>query len=564
MSDRLHGVAAAPGAAVAAAWHYQPVTAAGASPVAKHGLDEAARLAVAELETLAGRLREAGNAEEAEILEAQALMAADEMLLEDARARVASGGFVADAIVAAGDTAAEGLEQLEDELLAARAADIRDVARRIARNALGAKVPALEQRSIAIAEDLPPSVTAELQRDLLAGIVLEAGSRTAHAAILARALRIPAVVGVAGLCERTASAKVVGLNGGTGEVVVDPEPAERAAIEAAALAAEEQAKADAALAVRPLQTRDGRRVTLGANIGRQNEATPAIEQGAEAVGLFRTEFMFMGRGEAPNEDEQTRAYATVLSAFGERPVVIRLIDLGGDKDLPYLPVGQEANPFLGVRAIRLARHDPELVLTQLRAILRAGAETSTVPWIMAPMVADLDDVALLDELVDRAAGAVPGAPAARRGIMVEIPSAVTLAEDLARHVDFLSIGTNDLTQYLLAADRTNPALADQQDPLHPAVVRSIAAVIKAGQGTDTHVAVCGEMGGDPAGAVVLAGLGIDELSMEPTSFGPVKRALGSVLLEEAREVARGAAAARDAPTARRMVDELLAARAGQP
>jgi phosphoenolpyruvate-protein phosphotransferase len=560
MSDRLQGIAAAPGAAVAAAWHYQPPAAGGAEAVAKHGLDEAARLAVVELEELAARLRRSGGADEAAILEAQALMAADEALLDDARARVAAGGFVADAIVAAGESAAHGLEQLDDELLAARAADVRDVARRIARNALGAKVPSLEQRSIAIAEDLPPSVTAELQRDLLAGIVLEAGSRTAHAAILARALRIPAVVGVAGLRERTAAATVIGLDGTTGEVVIDPEPGERASIEAAAAAAAEQAALDAALAVRPLQTRDGRRVTLGANIGRQNEAAPALEQGAEAVGLFRTEFMFMGRGEAPDEDEQTSAYATVLSTFGERPVVIRLIDLGGDKDLPYLPVGQEANPFLGVRAIRLARHDPELVLTQLRAILRAGTRTGTVPWVMAPMVADLDDVALLDELMDRAAGGVPDAPPARRGIMIEIPSAVTLATDLARRVDFLSIGTNDLTQYLLAADRTNPALADQQDPLHPAVVRSIATVIEAGRATGTPVAVCGEMGGDPAGAIVLAGLGIDELSMEPTSFGPVKRALGSVLLEEAREVARGAAAARDAATARGLVDELLAAR----
>jgi phosphoenolpyruvate-protein phosphotransferase len=558
MTERLRGVPAAPGAAIAVPWRYQPAL--GGTAV-RHGLDESARLAAAELEELAGQLRTAGNPDEAEILEAQAMMALDETLLSDARARMAAGGFVVDAIIGAGDDAAATLGALEDELLAARAADVRDVARRIARIAVGAAVPRLERRSIAIAEDLPPSVTAELERELLAGIALESGSRTAHAAILARALRIPAVVGIPQLLERAAGAQTIAIDGDSGELFLDPDDEQRRALEAVARRDRERAAADAALSGQPLQTRDGHRVGLAANIGRQNEAAPALAAGAEGIGLFRTEFMFMGRAQAPSEDEQVGAYATVLATFGDRPVVIRLIDLGGDKDLPYLAVEPEANPFLGVRAIRLARQDPDLILTQLRAILRAAAQTGATPWIMAPMVADASDVALLHELVDRAAAGVPDHPAARRGIMVEIPSAVTLAHELAAEVDFLSIGTNDLTQYLLAADRTNPALADQQDALHPAVVRSIAAVVEAGRATGTHVAVCGELGGDPAGAVVLAGLGIDELSMEPTSFGAVKRALGSVRLDEAQEVARGAMAARDAVAARHGVDQLLMAQA---
>jgi phosphoenolpyruvate-protein phosphotransferase len=557
MSERLHGVPAAPGAAIAAPWHYRPAV--GGTTI-RYGLDEAARRAARELEELGQRMRDAGNPDEAEILEAQAMMALDETLLSDARGRVAAGGFVVDAILGAGEEAAESLAALDDELLAARAADVRDVARRIARIAVGAEIPRLERRSIAIAEDLPPSVTAELERDLLAGIALESGSRTAHAAILARALRIPAVVGVAGLRERSAGAAEIAIDGDSGEVFVDPDDAQRTALERAALAGREREAADAALVSTPLRTADGHRVMLAANIGRQNEAAPALAGGAEGIGLFRTEFMFMGRSQAPDEDEQTGAYATVLSTFGDRPVVIRLIDLGGDKDLPYLAVPPEANPFLGVRAIRLARQDPDLILTQLRAILRAGARTGTTPWVMAPMVADAADVALLHELVDRAEAAVPDHCSVRRGIMVEIPSAVTLARELADEVDFLSIGTNDLTQYLLAADRTNPALADQQDALHPAVVRSIAAVVEAGRATGTHVAVCGELGGDPAGAVVLAGLGIAELSMEPSSFGPVKRAVGSVTLAEASELAGAAMQAGDAATARHLVDELLAAR----
>jgi len=558
MSERLRGVAAAPGAALAPPWRYRPPS---GGRVVRHGLDEAAALAAGELERLAATLRQAGNQPEADILEAQALMAVDETLLADARGRVAAGGFVADAVVEAGEEIAHGLAALDDELLAARAADVRDVARRIARIAVGAEAPRLARRSIAIADDLPPSITAELQRDLLAGIALEAGSRTAHAAILARALRIPAVVGIAGLLERASAARLVAVDGDAGELIIDPEPDERAAVESLAADAARRAADDAALATQPLQTRDGHRLMLSANIGRQNEAAPALAAGAEGVGLFRTEFMFMGRSRAPDEEEQADAYTIVLETFGERPVVFRLIDLGGDKDLPYLPVGHEANPFLGVRAIRLARQDPELVLAQLRAILKAGRSTRTVPWVMAPMVADGDDVQLLHELVDRAADAVPDAPAVRRGIMVEIPSAVTLADDLARRVDFMSIGTNDLTQYLLAADRTNPALADQQDALHPAVIRSIGRVVEAARAAGTPVAVCGELGGDPAGAVVLAGLGVEELSMEPTSFGGVKRALATVTLEQSRDLAIAAAHAPDARTARRLADELLQASA---
>jgi phosphoenolpyruvate-protein phosphotransferase len=467
------------------------------------------------------------------------------------------------AILAAGDQAADVLAGLEDELLAARAADVRDVAARIARILRGEEPPRLTQRSIAVAIDLPPSITAELDPALLAGIALEAGSRTAHAAILSRALGIPAVVGVRGLLAATADAPLLAVDGDSGEVFVAPGPEELEEIERRTSAARERAVADAALRTQPLQTGDGHRVMLGANIGRPDESARAIEAGAEGVGLFRTEFMFMGRATAPDEGAQTAAYAQVLEAFGDRPVVIRLIDLGGDKALPYLPLPAEENPFLGVRALRLADagHE-ELVLTQLRAILAAGEKTGRQPWIMAPMVADLSDVYRLHELVAVAAFGRTLRVPPKVGIMVEIPSVALVADLVAPQVAFFSIGTNDLTQYLLASDRTNPALAGRQDPMHPAVLRAIAQVVEGGHAAGIPVAVCGEMAGDPAGAMALAGLGIDELSMDAGAFGPVKRALSGSDLAELRDAAHHAMHVERAEEARGVFEHLLGHREG--
>jgi len=361
--------------------------------------------------------------------------------------------------------------------------------------------------------------------ELLAGIALEGGTRTAHAAILARALGIPAVVGVEGLLDALATSDVesLALDGETGEVLLEPDEAATSRLEERAASAREQLASDIDLAARPLATRDGERVMLGANIGRPNEAAAALAAGAEGIGLFRTEFMFVGRDTAPDEATQTEAYAAVLDAFGERPVVIRLIDLGGDKDLPYLEIEPEANPFLGVRALRLADRHPELILTQLRAILAAGERTGRQPWIMAPMVADLADVYRVHELVALAAFGRALSRPPKVGVMIEVPSAVTLADRIAAEVAFMSIGTNDLTQYLLAADRTNPALAARQDPLHPAVLRSIHAVIEAGHAADIPVAVCGEMAGELRLTRMLLGMGLRHFSMHPAHLLEIKQ-----------------------------------------
>jgi phosphoenolpyruvate-protein phosphotransferase len=552
MSRSLRGVAAAPGVALAAPWVYRPAS----GGEDRLSLDEAVGIAAAELTALATRLRERGREEEAGILDAQALMAEDPELLGAARVAIGGGASASAAIVAAGEEQAANLAAIDDEVLAARAADVRDVAQRIARAIRGQSVARLPGPSVAVAGDLPPSVTAELDPALLQGIALEAGSPTAHAAILARALGIPATVGVAGLLDAVEGATEIGVVGDTGEVVVDPDGETTARLRRAMAAREEQRTADAALRTVPLATADGHRVTLLANVGRPEESQAAADAGAEGIGLFRTEFLFMGRTSAPSVAAQAAAYAEAFAAFPGRPVVVRTLDIGGDKQLPYLRQEPEENPFLGVRAIRLAAREPNrtLLVDQLRAILAAAAQTTAEVWVMAPMVADLDDVALVRGLLEEAGGA--GA-SVKVGIMVELPAAVLLADQLAARVDFFSIGTNDLTQYTLAVDRTNAALAARQDPMHPAVLRAIGTVVDAATARGIPVAVCGEMAGDPAGAVVLAGLGIDELSMDPRSFGPVKRAVGAVTRAQARVAAAEAAGSTSAEEARRIIDALL-------
>ncbi|MEO8246500.1 MAG: phosphoenolpyruvate--protein phosphotransferase [Chloroflexota bacterium] len=550
---RLHGIAAAPGVVVARPQrleHGEP----GANGPALD-LDAAVAQAVAELETVAERMAATGRGAEAAIFEAQALLAADEELLAPARSAIADGAAVDAAIVAAGELVAVALESLDDEILAGRGADARDVAQRIARASRGEPAPRLTERVVVVARDLAPSVTADLDRDLLAGIALEAGSRTSHAAILARALEIPAVLGVPGLLAALPGVREMVVDGGTGEIVLDPDDAERHRASDAAVRHRAAASADEALREQPLRTSDGHTVMLGANIGGPDDAARAIAAGAQAVGLLRTEFTFVDRGVEPDEATQVAAYASVLRQFGSRPVVMRLIDVGGDKPLAYLPLAPESNPFLGVRAIRLARRSPDLLTTQLRAMLRAALATGvSAPRIMAPMVADLADLRMVRHLLEEAMAVVDAPLDPQLGIMVEVPSAVLVADRLAAEAAFFSVGTNDLTQYLLAADRTNPDLAASQDPLHPAVLRAIAQLTTAARRAAVPVAVCGEMAADPAGAVLLVGLGIDELSMDPSAFGAVKRALGGVTLDRTRELAALALDLDDAVAVRQLVE----------
>jgi phosphoenolpyruvate-protein phosphotransferase len=568
----IAGTPGAAGVAVGPVWRYSAGGTAEAErkppaagqPGAASAVQAAALKAAGQLEALAGRVRDLGRPDEAGIFEAQAMMATDPELLDEAVSRVEAGEEPASAVRAAADAAGATLAALPDELLAARAADVRDVGARIVRILLGEEIDLPGVPSVAVADDLPPSVAAEIPPGFLLGVALEGGSITAHAVILARGLGIPAIVGAKGLTAAAASATTAAVDGASGEIVLDPDPGEVAEFAARAAKLAESRRAAAALRGRPGATADGERVALLANIGSPEDAPRALDAGAEGVGLFRTEFLFMKRGTAPAEAEQVAAYAAAFSAFGpERPVVVRLADIGGDKAIPYLDLPAEANPFLGVRAIRLAAHGSrELLLTQLRAIWRAAGRAGVTPHVMAPMVATLDDARLLLELRDeaRADAAATGDPLPDgmvTGVMVEIPSAALIAAELARIVDFFSIGTNDLTQYTMAADRGNPALGHLQDALHPAVLRLIRDVVAGADGSHIPVAVCGELAGDPAGALVLVGLGVDELSADAGSLDGIRAALAAVTRAELDDLAGRALAAGDAETVRAMARQLL-------
>jgi phosphoenolpyruvate-protein phosphotransferase/dihydroxyacetone kinase phosphotransfer subunit len=565
-AGEVRGLRGAPGAVIGPIWRYEPPAAAGAKGMGGGAgeIRAAASEAAGELEALAARVRAMGRPEEAEIFGAQALMATDPSLLGRA-SELAGGGQAIDAAVtlAAGELAAQAAA-LPSELLAARAADLHDVGARIVRILRGERLILPETPSVAVAEDLPPSIAAEMPAGLLLGIALEGGSATAHAVILARGLGIPAIVGARGLLEASRSAGTVAIDGDTGDVVLDPDDAARAEFERRASALARQRAAAASLRGKPAATVDGHRVKLLANIGGPEDAARALAMGAEGVGLFRTEFLFMKRQTAPTEEEQVEPYRRVFEAFGpDRPVVVRLADIGGDKALPYLNLPPEENPFLGVRAIRLADRWRELLSAQLRAIWRAAGLAGVTPHVMAPMVSTLADARLLMELREEARAAVaaasPAAPLPDRmvtGVMVEVPSAALIAPELARLVDFFSIGTNDLTQYTLAADRSNPALAHLQDALHPAVLRLISRVVGGADTAGIPVAVCGELAGDPLGALVLVGLGVDELSADAGSLDGIHVALAGVTMGELEGLAVRALAAPDAAAVRAMAGEL--------
>lgn len=536
---RIRGVAAAPGIAHGPWVRFERSTPPRSSGRSLEPGAEATRLtAAAEAvavasERLADEVVRAGHTDEAKIFLAHAMIARDPELLDSATTRIRTehaDGIAA--IAAAATTVADQLRSLGDKLLAARASDVIDVGDRIARELAGLPAAGIRliEPSVVVAEDLPPSVTATLPRDRLLGIALEASSPTAHAAILARAYGIPAVVGATGLLATLDAAghrASLALDGESGEVLVAPTTKDVARYEARADAIRRGRGRDLEQAALPAITKDGTAIELVANIGSPDEAAGAAALGARGVGLFRTEFLFLERSAPPSEDEQADAYARVIAAFAPHPVTIRLLDVGGDKPIPYLPLKAEDNPFLGVRAIRLADRQPEIFVTQLRACYRAAVGGRVK--VMAPMVADAADAATFRRLSDfaRAELIAEGRPAGEMdlGVMLEIPSAILTADTYAHELSFVSIGTNDLLQYTLAADRGNPALERYRDPLHPALLRLIRLAVEAAKRSGIELSVCGEMAGDPLAALALVGLGVRVLSMAPANIATVRRAI---------------------------------------
>ena len=483
------------------------------------------------------RARVAGRAgaDEAEIFDAHLLFLKDEALLTPAKRSILDEGLSAarawhDAI----ERTAEGWDGLEDEYLRARSADLRSVGRQVLAHLLGVPVPhpALDAPGIVIASDLAPADTAGLDPAIALGIATAAGGPTSHAAVLARASGIPAVVGAGDALLAIADGTLLAMDGTTGEIHVDPDESLLAKLTTARDERTLALRQAQISALEPARTVDGTTIEVAANIGSPADAIAAVAAGADGVGLFRTEFLFMGRAAMPDGREQEAAYRETAEALAGRPLVIRTLDVGADKPLIYLDQPLEPNPFLGVRGIRLGLERPELLLTQLGAILRVAADHPL--RVMFPMVATVDELRAANDLLERA-GERP--PTLEVGVMVEVPSAAMLADRLAEHADFFSIGTNDLTQYTMAADRGNVRVSGLADAVHPAVLRSIRMTVEAADGHGRWVGVCGELAGDPDATALLLGLGVRELSMGAPSIALVKREVRTVDLAAARSLA---------------------------
>ena len=450
-------------------------------------------------------------------------------------------------------------DNVENEYLRERRSDFLDVERRVLRHLLGTgmrPIEKLEAPVIVIAHDLGPSEVAMLPRDKVLAFVLEVGGRTSHGAIVARGRGIPAVVSVKGALQQVRPGDRAAVDGDGGTVEVNPDDANVIRYHTRMERRRLKGESLNAMLEMPAVTLDGRTIELGANLELPDDVVQAAAAGADGIGLFRTEFFYLNRIDLPSEEEQYQAYRRVCEAMGQRSVLFRTMDLGGDKVASYLGVTHEANPFLGLRGIRLALASPDMFRTQLRAIHRAAVHGKA--RMMFPMVSSTEELdralALRDEAVEslRRDG-LPHEPEIETGIMIETPSAVWMADALARRSAFFSIGSNDLIQYTLAMDRDNERLSNLYEPLDPAVIRSIDRTVQAAHAAGRWVGVCGEMAGDPHTAALLVGLGVDELSVSTYDLPRVKAAIRSVRYDSVREIADEALAAASAAPVRALV-----------
>ncbi|MDT0343825.1 phosphoenolpyruvate--protein phosphotransferase [Streptomyces litchfieldiae] len=552
METRLQGVGVSHGVAIGEVRHMgtavlEPPAGQISPEEAPREVGRARQAAEAVAADLVARGTLAGGEAQA-VLEAQSLMALDPELLADVERRIGVGATAARAVFDA-FAAYRALLAGAGEYLAGRVADLDDVRNRIVARLLGVPIPGVpdsDEPYVLIARDLAPADTALLDPSLVLGFITEEGGPTSHSAILARALGVPAVVALAG-AGQIAEGMVVAVDGSTGEILVNPTGEERAAL-ARASAERRAALADT---TGPGATSDGHKVPLLANVGGPADVPAAVEAGAEGVGLFRTEFLFIDGERAPSEDEQTAAYRQVLEAFPEGRVVVRVLDAGADKPLPFLTADDEPNPALGVRGLRALLAHPDVLDTQLRALARAAEGLPVYLEVMAPMVADRADAKAFAEAC-RAAGLH-----AKYGAMVEIPSAALRARAVLQEVEFLSLGTNDLAQYTFAADRQVGAVARLQDPWQPALLDLVALAAEAAKAEGKSCGVCGEAAADPLLACVLTGLGVTSLSMGPSAIPYVRATLAKHTLAQCERAAAAARAADNAADARTAAQAVL-------
>ena len=486
-----------------------------------------------EIEKLYEKIKKTARGE-AEIFSAHILFLSDPEINKRIDNLLKEGFSVQYAVKKAFEEYASKMESMKNPYFSGRAKDVRDVEERLIKNILHEKkqdLSNLPYPSIVVAEELTPSDTASLDRKNILGFITEAGGKTSHTAILAEALGIPAVVGAKGIIQEVKNEDIIALNGANGEIIINPDQKTLNKYKEEKMRKEREKENLEKIKFLQAVTKSGKIIEVSANVGKIEDIDLAIKEGADGIGLFRTEFLFLNRKSPPTEEEQFRAYKTALEKFKGKSVIIRTLDIGGDKQIYYLKLKKELNPFLGVRAVRLCLRRKNLFKTQLRALLRASIFGNLK--IMYPMIAVKEEIEEANKILNEAKRElilkeIPFDEKIEIGIMVEIPSAALNAEELIKYVDFFSIGTNDLIQYTFAADRTNEELSYLYNPLHPAVLKLIKMAIDASHKNGKWTGMCGEMAGDPEAIPKLLELGIDELSMAPQKVAKAKEIVRTV------------------------------------
>lgn len=561
-ANMLKGVGAAPGIAIGPVYQFQhqeiPINeVSDGLMLGWESLQDALARAREQLSKLNHQMVEQGLKAEAAIFDAHLGLLDDPELTETVHERIQKGQDALKAWKETIEDSAVVVAALNDPILSARADDLRDVGRRVLKIMVGAddKADSLPDKPVVVvARELSPSDTVSFNKDFVLGFCIVNGGPTSHTAILARALGLPAVVSVDESVLKLETDSYIVINGGDGMVTFNPSPEELQSAEQERNAWLEKRRLALEQAIAPAVTADGHEVEVVGNAGSLEDAKKALKMGAAGIGLLRTEFLFLERTTAPTEAEQYDVYRPIAETMGKLPVIVRTLDVGGDKPLPYIEMQHEENPFLGVRGIRLCLSRPELFREQLRAILRAGQYGNL--QIMFPMVGDIEEYRrarlMLDELEIELK-----VPRIVAGIMIEVPSAALMADVLAKEVDFFSIGTNDLTQYTLAMDRGNSLLSARQDGLHPAVLRLIAKTIEGAHKHGKWAGICGELGSDPYAVPILIGLGIDELSVTVPSVPLVKAQVRDLKFSEVQPLAQQALECSTAREVRELVKKQL-------